>query len=210
MRQRLDYKKGDIVGSCIYIEERLAKVIGQSRTVKRFALFQCSCGNKFEAILLQVKNGNTKSCGCLRDEKIKQQGFRNITHGQRHHPLYKMWQGMLRRCNNPKDDAYCNYGAREIKVCDRWYNIHNFINDMYPTYKKGLDIDRIDNSGNYEPSNCRWVTRKENMNNMRRNRVIEYKGESKSISEWSDYLKIPYKTLIARLNRWDIEKSFTH
>jgi hypothetical protein len=121
-----------------------------------------------------------------------------------------MWQGMLRRCKNPKDFAYHNYGQRGITVCDRWKDINFFIEDMYPSYSVGLELDRIDVNGNYEPSNCRWVTRKQNMNNMRRNRIVEYKGIKKTVSEWSDELNISYKTLLSRLNRWSVEKSFTY
>jgi len=210
MRQKVKYNLGDVVGSCIFLEERPIKVIGESKTKRRFALFECSCGKSFEATILQVKNGNTKSCGCLRDNKIKEQGFKNSTHGQRKHPLYKMWQGMLRRCNDPKDFGYYNYGGRGIKVCHRWKDINNFLEDMYNSYKPGLELDRIDVNGNYEPENCRWVTRKQNMNNMRRNRIVEYNGIKKTVSEWSDELNIPYKRLLARLNNWDVEKSFTY
>lgn len=210
MRQKIEYKLGDIIGSCIFLKEGPIKVIGKSKTKRRTALFKCSCGNKFEAIILQVKNGNTKSCGCFRDNKIKEQGFKNVIHGRRNHPLYKMWQGMIRRCNDSKDFGYRNYGGRGIQVCDRWKNINLFIEDMYPLYSIGLELDRIDVNGNYEPNNCRWVTRKQNMNNTRRNRIVEYNGVKKTVSEWSDDLNIPYKRLLARLNNWDVEKSFTY
>lgn len=210
MRQKLKYEKGDAIGTCIFIEEGPVIVIGKSKTKKRKALFKCSCGKEFEAIILQVKSGNTKSCGCLRDSKIKQQGLKNAVHGKRNHPLYKMWAGMIRRCSDPKDFGYKNYGGRGIKVCDRWKNINLFIEDTYSSYVTGLELDRIDVNGNYEPHNCRWVTRKQNMNNMRRNRIVEYNGISRTVSEWSDELNIPYKRLLARLNNWDVEKSFTY
>jgi hypothetical protein len=121
-----------------------------------------------------------------------------------------MWQGMLRRCNNPKDFGYYNYGGRGIKACDRWKDINNFLEDMYSSYQPGLELDRINVNGDYEPENCRWVTRKQNMNNMRRNRIVEYNGIRKTVSEWSDELNIPYKRLLSRLNNWDVEKSFTY
>jgi hypothetical protein len=208
MRQKTMYKKGDKIGSCVFIEEKPTRLIGN--TIKRVALVECYCGNTFEVIILQLKSGNTKSCGCLRDRKIKEQGFKNVIHGQRKHPLYKMWQGMLRRCNNPKDFGYYNYGGRGITVCERWKDINNFLEDMYDSYKTGLELDRIDVNGNYEPSNCRWVTRKQNMNNMRRNRIVEYNGKKRTVSEWSDTLNIPYKQLLARLNNWDVDKSFNY
>ena len=210
MRQKIEYKTRDRVGNCTFLKEKPTRVIGKSGTRKRIGLFKCECGNDFEAIILQVKNGNTKSCGCFRDSKIREQGFKNAIHGKRNHPLYKMWQGMIRRCSDPKDFGYRNYGGRGIQVCDRWKDINLFIEDMYPLYSIGLELDRIDVNGNYEPSNCRWVTRKQNMNNMRRNRIVEYNGVKKTVSEWSDELGIPYKRLLARLNNWDTEKSFTY
>lgn len=210
MRQKVYYKKGDVIGTCTFIEELPTVVVGKCKSIKRNILFECSCGKQFKSLLLPIKHGRTKSCGCLNKNKIREIGFKNKTHGQRKHPLYKMWQGMIRRCNNPKDENYHNYGLRGIKVCERWKNIKNFIDDMYPTYTKGMDIDRINNDGEYSIENCRWVTRKENMNNMRRNRIIEYQGVNRTVSEWSDFSGIPYKTLIARLNNWSVEKSFTY
>jgi len=200
--------KGDQVGTCIFLEDRTSKMIGNSS--KRVSLFECSCGNEFEAHFLGVKSGNTKSCGCLRNEKIRQQGLKNKKHGYRNHILYKTWTGMIRRCSSPKDQGYKNYGGRGIKVDSSWLSIDNFIEDMFPSFKEGLELDRIDVNGNYCKENCIWVTRKQNMNNTRRNRLIEYGGVSKTISQWSDDLGIPYKTLIARLNRWDVEKSFNY
>jgi hypothetical protein len=215
MRQKVEYKKGDVLGTCKFIKEVSPIVFevtktNKSKTIKRCATFQCDCGKEFDCMILAVKNGNTKSCGCLRDNKIQQQGFKNKDHGQRNHRLYKTWQGMLRRCNNPNDFGYYNYGGRGIKVCDRWKDINNFLLDMYPTYQEGLELDRINVNGNYEPDNCRWITRKQNMNNTRTNRFIEYNGVTKTVSEWSDELNIPYKRLLARLNNWDIKKSFTY
>lgn len=215
MRQKVEYKKGDVLGTCIFIKEISPIVFevtktNKSKTIKRCATFQCKCGKKFNSIILAVKNGNTKSCGCLRNAKIQQQGYKNKDHGQRKHRLYKTWAAMIRRCSDPNDFGYYNYGGRGIKVCDRWKDINNFLLDMYPIYKEGLELDRINVNGNYEPDNCRWITRKQNMNNTRRNRYIEYNGIIKTVSEWSDELNIPYKRLLARLNNWDVEKSFTY
>lgn len=208
MRQKIEYKKGDKIGNCIFIEELPKKIIGKN-TIRRIALFECTCGNKFESILLAIKYGTTKSCGCIRDEKIKNQGLKNKTHGKRNHPLYKTWKNIIERCNNPENEAYHNYGGRGIKVCERWNNVTDFIEDMYPLYRKGLEIDRIDVNGNYCPENCRWVTRMENCNNMRKNRIIEYKGENKTIRQWSDKIEIPYKVLVYRINKWNINRAFT-
>jgi len=215
MRQKVEYKKGDVLGTCIFIKETSPVVFevtetSKSKTTKRCATFQCNCGKEFNCIILAVKNGNTKSCGCIGIKKAKEMGYNNITHGQRYHRLYKTWTGMLRRCSDSNDFGYYNYGGRGISVCNRWKDISNFLLDMYPSYQEGLELDRINVNGNYEPDNCRWITRKQNMNNTRRSRYIEYNGIIKTVSEWSDELNIPYKRLLARLNNWSVEKSFTY
>ena len=90
------------------------------------------------------------------------------THGKTHSPEYYVWSAMVQRCTNPNNPQYKWYGARGIKVCEPWLKFDNFYADMGDR-PEGLEIDRIDNDGNYAPSNCKWSTRKEQMNNMRRN-----------------------------------------
>lgn len=213
MRPVTKYNSGDKMKDCIFLEEKESVVlnykgINKTRFVKRVGLFKCNCGKEFTAAIVHIKNGNVKSCGCLRDSKIKTQGYKNKKHGLRNHPLYSIWKAMIYRCENPKDMNYHRYGNRGIKVCDRWKDINNFIEDMFATYSKSLQIDRIDNNGNYEPSNCRWVTRKKNANNTRRNRFIEYKERIQTVGEWATELNIPYSILLNRLNTWTIERSF--
>ena len=121
-----------------------------SKQKARYGLFKCFCGNEFEAIIASVKKGNTKSCGCLKNQD-------RVTHGLTKHRLYNTWNQMMRRCHNPEHKNYIDYGGRGITVCERWHSIENFIEDMFPTFEEGLTLDRIDVDGNYEPSNCRWV-----------------------------------------------------
>jgi hypothetical protein len=208
MKRRKEYQIGEKIGNCIFIEELPTKKVGNT-TIRRFMRFKCVCGKDFETFYLNVKNGNTKSCGCIGKEKIKNQGFKNKTHGQRKHPLYSVWKNMIDRCENNKNIYYYNYGGRGIKVCDRWKNILLFIGDMYNTYEKGLDIDRIDVNGDYEKSNCRWVTRKVNCNNMRKNKRFAYKDKNLTVSEWSSFFKIPYQTCLWRINKWGIDKCYS-
>ncbi len=136
-------------------------------------------------------------------------GGRMTTHGMHNTKIYTVWISMKSRCNIPTDTAYKNYGAKGITVCERWLNsFENFFADMgHP--EKGMSIDRKDSRGNYEPENCKWSTRIEQMRNMTSNKIITFKGESRIISEWAEYLNINYNTLYYRLKRWSVEKSLT-
>lgn len=127
-----------------------------SKERKKYGLFKCFCGNEFEAQIDNIKNRNTKSCGCLR-------GKNKITN----HILYTTWYNMLQRCYNSNSKAYKYYGERGITVCERWHLTENFIEDMFPTFEEGLSLDRIDVDGNYEPNNCRWVTKNVQARNKR-------------------------------------------
>lgn len=138
----------------------------------------CDCGNE----KVVARNGLTKgtaSCGCIFEENKRNYGRKHGHHGTK---LYNVWQGLFGRCYRPSHRSYARYGARGITVCDRWASFENFYEDMGATYAEGLDIDRIDNSGNYEPSNCRWVTRSENCRNRRNSKLTaEDVGLIKSI-----------------------------
>lgn len=131
-------------------------------------------------------------------------------HGMKKTRIYKSWERIKRRCNNPK--TYKNYGGRGIKVCDEWSKDFMAFYEwaMANGYRDDLTIDRIDVNGNYEPNNCRWVTMKEQENNRRNNHHITYNGETHTIAEWGDILNIPYKVLLQRITtyKWSIEKAF--
>ena len=130
------------------------------------------------------------------------------TKGLRYHPLYTIWKAMLYRCERPNTTYYCNYGGRGITVCDEWKDINNFIRDMYPTFIKGLQIDRIENNGNYEPNNCRWITQQQNSNNRRTNRTVTYKGVTKTVAEWVRHTGIIEQVFSYRLNNWELDDVF--
>jgi hypothetical protein len=125
--------------------------------------------------------------------------------------VYNIWRLMLRRCYDKSDNSYYNYGARGIIVCQDWHMFSNFYNwSKNNNYNDNLQIDRIDTFGNYEPSNCRWVTCKENCRNKRDNCIIEYNGQNKCISAWAEEYDIPYYVLHDRLKRgWLVEKALT-
>lgn len=128
-------------------------------------------------------------------------------------PEYNSWCAMKQRCNYSKNKRYDRYGGRGITVCDRWNNSFlAFLEDMgkRPTTKHTLD--RIDNEGNYEPKNCRWVTNIEQSNNRSGNVLVKFNGQSKTIRQWSLSTGIGYKTLRQRIfaYKWPVEKALTH
>lgn len=126
--------------------------------------------------------------------------------------LYRVFNAMIERCGKSNAKNYHNYGGRGIKVCDEWIGNYQAFCDwaLANGYKKGLQIDRIDNNGNYEPSNCRWVTQKQNCNNTRFNTLLTYNGKTHTMTEWSEITGINLTTLSSRINRgWSIEKSLT-
>lgn len=182
----------------------------------------CDCGNSKIIRESSLTSGYSNSCGCLAAEVA---GKASITHGFSNNQLYSVWYGMHKRCYNAKAKDYKHYGGRGIKVCDRWLQKHdgveegfvNFLTDMESTFQKGLEIDRIDVNKNYEPSNCRWAPRRTQVINRRYMgngfdaRLIEYNGKTLCISEWADEVGVFKKVLSDRLGKlgWDIEKALT-
>lgn len=145
------------------------------------AVMACFCGKKFVADLNSVRKKTTVSCGCARKAPR--------THGHCSVGLeskeYKIWSGMKARCYSVNRKAYKDYGGRGISVCDRWVNsFENFLSDMGKRPTDNHTIERLDNDGNYEPSNCCWATRKDQQKNRRVSRRLTAFGETKNITEW--------------------------
>lgn len=169
----------------------------------------CDCGNETIAKATQLVKGSKKSCGCRKSiSTIK----RNFVHGHTHTRLYRIWSLMKDRCNNINTHAYVNYGGRGITVCDEWLSFEPFYEwAMNNGYTQDLSIDRINNNGNYEPSNCRWATVLEQATNKRTNRIISFNGVSRTMSEWARSLGLDYKKLHYRLkNGWTIAQAFAN
>ena len=125
----------------------------------------CSCGQSITVNSNNLKTPGIKSCGCVTKERVSQL---NLTHGKTKTKEFKTWDSMKQRCTNPKSDSYKDYGGRGITVCERWMNsFENFLADMGAAPSKSHSIDRINVDGNYEPSNCKWSTAKEQRANQR-------------------------------------------
>lgn len=172
----------------------------------------CKCGLVKGYAYRFLLNNNTSSCGCVRKEKILAS---NVTHNLSRHPLYSVYSSMIARCYHPSCEAYENYGGRGISICQDWLNdIHSFRGwAMVNGYEKGLQIDRINNDGNYEPSNCRFVTKDENNKNTRRNVLLTAFGETKIVTDWAkdNRCVVNAGTLFGRLKvgDWSIEDAIT-
>lgn len=181
---------------------------GKKNGFRYFYLCKCECGNECVVRKNELVNKKIFSCGCYRKEQAYKATFKKekITKSR----LYRIWSNIKRRCYNPSSEAYCNYGMRGISMCREWISSPlTFYNWAIKSgYKEGLSIDRINNSGNYEPSNCRWVNAKTQSNNRRNNHLITYNGISHTLSEWSEIIGIKQSTIRARLKRgWSIQRA---
>lgn len=133
-------------------------------------------------------------------------------HGMYGTKLYKTWNNMISRCYCPSFQRFYNYGGRGITVCEEWRNSFvAFMNWAFANgYEEHLTLDRINNDGNYEPSNCRWITNKEQQYNKRSNRYVTYNGKTLTVKEWSDITGINQRTLGLRLDKgWSAEQALT-
>jgi hypothetical protein len=174
-------------------------------------LCKCECGRESVVRGANLRRGATKSCGCGSVEQAKKncEKCRCDGHQMSKTRIYEIWKNMKRRCYASNNKRYANYGGRGVKVCDEWLHDFPAFYDWAVAngYSDDLTIDRTDVNGNYEPSNCRWATRKEQANNQTRNHYITYKGETKTLKQWSETFGIPYGTFQHRVQRgWSMER----
>lgn len=192
----------DITGKVIndfMVIKRVENKWGKSRW-----LCLCKCGK--EVILFGSdfsKSSNTKMCrACFMKTFIR--------HGKTHTRIHKSWQDMKARCDNPKNAGYMNYGGRGIRYCSEWGLFDNFLKDMGEMPTESHTLERKDVDGDYIPSNCIWVTRKEQNLNKRTSRKIEFKGETKCLSQWCEIYNADYTLVFKRLQSgWPLEYALT-
>lgn len=178
-----------------------------------FWLCKCDCGNTVTVKGSSLRIGGTRSCGCL----FKEIHARRLSkHGESHTRLHNVWSGMLQRCNDSKSGEYHRYGGRGIKVCEEWLSYVNFRDwALANGYDKDAPprectLDRIDNDGNYEPNNCRWVSMREQSLNKSGLHLVTYRGVTMTLTQWSEKTGIKRHTLLYRLKAgWDLDRAFT-
>lgn len=177
-------------------------------------LCRCECGKMKEVTLPHLRQGSVRSCGCLAKEAASKRGClskigeRAYKHGDSHHNhLYGVWGAMKRRCYNPHVAYYELYGGRGIEVCRQWHDYLSFKTwALSSGYRQGLTLDRINPDGNYEPSNCRWITIQEQQRNRRNNRYYEYHGKFYTVKEIAEMVGLKPRTIQGRIERgWIID-----
>jgi hypothetical protein len=171
-------------------------------------LCRCDCGRSTVVVHANLKNGHTTSCGCVK----RQAGFTsNLKHGCARHsgksPEYASWTHMKTRCLNPNHEHFESYGGRGIRVCERWLNsFEDFLKDMGTKPSGRHEIERRDVNADYEPANCYWATRTEQVRNRRNTLRATLDGETRSLAEWCERIGTPLRVVHERLsNGWDLE-----
>lgn len=204
----------DLVGKKIGHVEVLGIYRGKIHTKHKgtYWLCKCDCGN-VKAIpktnLMKNNMTGNVSCGCQSHDRSKFRGGISVDN-----PEYYLWVGMLTRCGHRSNKGHKNYVDRGIVVCERWRNetngFYNFIKDMGPRPSSKHSVERKDNDGNYEPSNCKWATAKEQNRNQQRNKVWTFNGKTMCLAAWADETGIRRTTLTQREKLgWSIEKMLT-
>ena len=175
-----------------------------------------NCGEKrviSRSMLSLIKNGKSSgrclSCSSLNNKRRYKGKIYNKNLYKS--SLYSSWVNMKTRCTNIKSPSFKRYGARGITICRKWDTFAGFLEDMKSSYKKGLTIERVNNSEGYYKKNCRWATKKEQANNTRRNRIIKWQGLEKTLAQWSEIIGLNRTTITQRIDYygWSIEKALS-
>lgn len=188
---------------------RLTVVRFAGRGKRKLLIWEClcDCGKTCLCYGNGLTSGAKRSCGCLGSEATSR---RSKTHGMTGSITWTSWHSMRDRCERPGHIGYHLYGGRGITVCERWKSFENFLADMGERPSKDHQIERKDNNGNYEPSNCRWATRKEQARNRRTQTMLTYNGETLCVSEWAERLGVERGRLQNRINLgWPADRILT-
>lgn len=193
-------KKDDMIG------KRFGRLVvlecaGKNKQGAKTYICKCDCGNVTHPIAgYSLRRNDTRSCGCFAKETIKKT---NSKHCKCYTRVYRIWSCMKQRCGYTKARNYKYYGAKGIEVCEEWANDFNafYAWAIANGYEESLTIDRIDPNGNYEPSNCRWISLKEQQRNRTDNTHIEINGIKKTLSEWEETSGVLAATIANRYKR---------
>jgi hypothetical protein len=206
------YVRGKIMGKFIdltgqkFLRLLVTECVGRNKRGLALWRCKCECGQDTVVSSNALRSKRTKSCGCYARE------IKSIVHtkyGDAGTRLYRIWDNMIRRCEDGKQTSYQKKG---ISICEEWHDYNKFKKwALSNGYDDNLTIDRINNNSDYYPHNCRWVNMKIQNNNTSRNRIITFGGKTQTMAQWADYLGINYHTLSSRINwyKWPIEKALT-
>lgn len=183
-----------------------------------YGIFRCDCGNELEIRIDGFKSGHSTSCGCYGlKNSVEKLRLSRITHGMSETRLYKIFRGMRYRCEGKNCPCYGRYGGRGIKV--EWQSFEQFRDDMGASYeehvkkygRENTSINRIDNDGNYNKENCEWSTKKFQARNRRTSRMLNFNGENRTLTEWSEITGLSRGVIESRIDRfgWTTEKALT-
>lgn len=197
---------GDRFGAWVVIAKDRVVLGGRKRDV---CVCQCACGNEMRMEAYSLKNGHSTKCRrCSNQEKANKKS--RLTHGGTNTRLHTIWTNMRRRCQSPNADCYPDYGGRGISVCAEWSDFAAFRAWAEANgYEAHLTIDRRDNNGNYEPSNCRWIGRKAQNRNRRDNVRYEWRGKQMLLSEIAEISGLSHDLIRQRVrrDRWPVERA---
>jgi hypothetical protein len=192
----------------------VVSIFGKDKWRNTLWVCSCDCGNTIKVLSNNLIRLHTKSCGCFKKEVLK---IKATTHGFGKQKIYSIFHGIIKRCNNSNTKCFYRYGGRGIK-CE-WVSFEEFRDDMLESYnlhvqefgEKDTTIDRIDSNGNYSKENCRWATLIQQARNKRNTHFLKYKGNTKTLIEFSNEFDIPYEALRRRIvnKKWSTEKALT-
>lgn len=195
---------GRKIGRLSVIDEAPFRIASDGKHRVRYWNCLCECGTRREVRQTSLAAGLTLSCGCLSRDSLHR-----VTHGMSGTPEYLAWENILQRCLNPNHASFSYYGGRGINVCPEWVaSFDAFYDHVGDRPSEKHSIDRIDNSGNYEPGNVRWATKRQQTLNRRNTQLYEVEGVFLTATEWAAFSPASKRTVFRRLlNGWSIEEA---